>query len=780
MKKNWKEGFWLLDGAMGTMLQQRGLQAGERPEIFALTHPEVVEEVHRSYIESGSRIIYANTFGANAHKLAGTGHTAAEVVAHSVQVARRAAQGTDTLVALDIGPIGELLEPTGTLPFDQAYDIFREMVQAGAAAGADLVVLETMSDLYEVKAGVLAARENSDLPVFVTMTFEKSRRTFTGCSIPAMATLLTSMGVDAIGINCSLGPKEIYPLAEEMAQWTHLPLIIKANAGLPDPVHGTYDIGSEEFAAQMVRYAELGVSIVGGCCGTSPEYIAAIARTLQGLQPAPRPESYRNGVCTPSKVEEFAGVKVVGERINPTGRKALREALLEGDMDYLLDEAMDQADSGAHILDVNVGVPGAEEPALMKQAVQEIQAVCQIPLQLDSTDPAALEAGLRVYNGKPLLNSVNGEKSVLERVLPLARKYGAAVVGLTMDEAGIPIKAEDRLAIARRIVEAAQEYGIRREDVVIDCLTLTASAQQEGAWETLRAVELVHRELGVRTMLGVSNISFGLPQRSLLNRSFLLMALQQGLDLPILNPGDSEMMDTIAAFRVLSGQDLGCGEYLARFGGSLPSQSGEPTLEDVILKGLREEAVRLTQRLLESHKPLDIVSGQLIPALDKVGELYEKEKIFLPQLLHAAAAAGDAVALLRERIAAEGDAQLTKGKVLLATVQGDVHDIGKNIAKALLESYGYQVVDLGRDVPPQKIVEEVKAQNIRLVGLSALMTTTVRSMKKTVELLRQSGHSCKIYVGGAVLTPESAEELGADYYARDAKRSVEIAREVLG
>ncbi|MCD7760641.1 MAG: homocysteine S-methyltransferase family protein [Clostridiales bacterium] len=761
---------------------------GMRPELMCFEHPEVVERVHRDYIQAGSGVIYANTFGANAHKLAGTGYRPAQVIRRAVEIARRAAQGTAVKVALDIGPIGELLEPLGTLSFQEAYDLYREMVEAGAAAGADLVVFETMTDLGEVRAAVLAAKEHSRLPVYVTMTFEENRRTFTGCTVPAMALTLQGLGVDAVGVNCSLGPKEIYPLMEELVQWTDLPLIVKPNAGLPDPVTNAYDLAPEEFARQMTAFADLGITILGGCCGTTPDFIRALSAALEGRAPGKRPPRSRHGVCCASKVVELNGVRVIGERINPTGKKRFQQALREHDLNYILERGMEQQEAGADILDVNVGLPGLDEPAMMVDVVSALQAMVPLPLQIDSSDPRAIEAGLRCYTGKAIVNSVNGKGEVLASVLPIVKKYGAAVVGLAMDENGIPQTAEERMTIARRILSAALAAGIPREDVYIDCLTLTVSAQQEQAAETLSAVRQVKEELGLHNVLGVSNISFGLPDRTRITESFLVQAMGCGLDLPIINPNQRQMMDAVAAFRVLSGEDRDAAAYIQRFAAApaapvapaVSSAGAEMDMATAVGKGLKDECRRLTVELLKTKTELEIVNEELIPALDLVGERYERQEIFLPQLINSANASCEAFEVIKQSILNRGGESVSKGKIVMATVEGDIHDIGKNIVKVILENYGYQIIDLGRDVPVQKVVDAAIAHDVRLVGLSALMTTTVESMRRTIAALHASGHPCQIWVGGAVLTPEYAKEIGADFYAKDARESVEIARKVLG
>ncbi len=771
--------FTLLDGATGTMLQAAGLPAGKQPELWNLERPALVTEVGAQYVKAGSDIIYANTFGANRRKLRGA--DVSEVVRAGVAAAR-AACGEKTKVALDIGPIGELLEPLGTLSFDEAYDIFREMLIAGEAAGADLVVLETMSDLYEVKAGVLAAKENTSLPIYVTMTFEKNARTFLGVTVPAMALTLDALGVDAMGFNCGLGPQELLPMVKTLSEWTDKPIILKPNAGLPDPETGQYHVTPKEFADALLEAVSFGATILGGCCGTTPDFIRAVQKALAQKAAIPRPPKKYHGVSSGTAAVPFGGVRVIGERLNPTGKKRLQQALRDGEISYLLSLATAQEDAGADILDVNIGLPTLNEPETMRCVIPALQSVVGTPLQIDSSDPAAIEAGLRYYNGKAIVNSVNGDPKVLDTVLPLCRKYGAAVVGLTMDRDGIPATAEGRIAIAERIVEAALSHGIPREDVIIDCLTLTVSAEQAGARETLKAVRHIKEAMGLHTTLGVSNISFGLPARESLTVAFLTEALGAGLDLPIVNPSARAVMDAVTAHRVLSGEDAGCHAYLSRFAGrpndDIPTASLTPEL--AIAKGLEAETERLVREALLSRDEMAVVNDLLIPALDKVGDRYEKGEIFLPSLIASAAAACRGFEVVRTRLAEKGKKAADRGKILVATVKGDIHDIGKNIVKVVLENYGYTVIDLGKDVPPERIVETAMRENIRLIGLSALMTTTAPRMAETIALLRQSGHDCRVWVGGAVLSPEYAERIGADFYAADAKQSVDIAKKVLG
>ena len=788
----------LLDGAMGTMLQAAGLPLGARPEALNLEDPALIESIHARYAAAGSRILCANTFGASAHKLAGSGYTVEQVVDAAIRCARRAAQPYGSLVALDIGPLGELLEPAGTLPFEEAVEAFAEIVRAGAAAGADLILCETFTDLYELKAALLACRENCGLPVLASMSFEAGGRTFTGCGVESFAAAARGLGADALGINCSLGPKEILPMARALcgAVPGDYPVFVKPNAGLPRADGSGYDITPQLFAMQMKPYRELGLFAAGGCCGTTPDFIRALHRVFDGCAVGREARPLPSVLCTPVQRVVVDGITVVGERINPTGKKRFQQALREGDMDYVLAQAISQAESGAAVLDVNVGAPGVDEPALMEQVVKALQSVVSLPLQLDSSNAAALERGLRVYNGKPIVNSVNGEQAVLDKLLPLCKKYGAAVVGLTMDEQGIPKTAAGRVAIAARIRDAALAAGIPLEDIYIDCLTLTASAQQEDVMATLDALRACKEELGVRTVLGVSNISFGLPCRPYLNTAFLTMAMYAGLDLAIMNPASEEMMGAVYAYGVLSGRDKQSGRYIARYAGrTMPSQAAQPAapqasapeetsaggpyapLMKAVEQGLKGEAAAHTRALLAGHEPLDLVDHALIPALDAVGAGYEKGTLFLPQLLQSASAAQAAFEEIKAAVAKNGAPGSSKGKIVLATVKGDVHDIGKNIVRVILENYGFEVLDLGRDVPPETVVEAVRESGARLVGLSALMTTTLKSMAETIEALHKAKLDCKVMVGGAVLTERYALEIGADWYAKDAKRSADIAKE---
>ena len=789
---------YFLDGGMGTMLQKEGMEPGDTPEIMCIEKPEIIRKVHRMYVEAGSDIITSNTFGANKYKFpAGCGYTIEEAVDAAIRVAREAGN-PDTKVALDIGPLGELLEPIGNVKFEDAYDAFAQVVKQGVKSGADLILIETMTDLYEAKAAVLAAKENSDLPVLISMSFEESGRTFTGTDIECMAVTLEGLGVDAVGINCSLGPAEIYPLMEKLAQSTTLPVFAQPNAGLPDPRTGEYSITADQFAETMIKYRDLGIAISGGCCGTTPEFIAACKKAY-GEEPRRerKPFERKSIVCSATKAVNIDHVTVIGERLNPTGKKRLKQALIDEDFDYILSQAVEQIDAGAEILDVNVGVPKLDDVAMMPKVIRELQAVTDLPLQIDSGNPKAIEAALRVYNGKAIVNSVNGEEKVMDEILPIVKKYGAAVIGLTLDENGIPKKAEERFAIAQRIMERALAYGIAKEDIYIDCLTLTASAQQAEVAETLKAVRMVKEQLGLHVALGVSNISFGLPCRPLVNRTFLAMAMENGLDLPIINPNDEDMMATIAVFEMLQNRDKNAENFIAKYGevslgkmtrggvetevpagGAASDGSGAGSIFHALEKGMKGETVNAVKQLLETEDAMTIVNDHLIPALDKVGKGFEKGTIFLPQMMQAATAAQSGFEVIKEHLAATGQEEVAKGTVVLATVKGDIHDIGKNIVKVIMENYGFDIIDLGRDVAPEKVVETVLAKDIRLVGLSALMTTTLGSMEETIAALNAAAPDCKVMVGGAVLTPDFAEKIGADYYCKDAMKSVEAANQV--
>ena len=793
----------LLDGGMGTMLQAAGLKLGARPEELNITDPALIEGIHGQYAAAGSRIVNANTFGASAHKLAGSPYTLEQVIAAGIANCKRACAPYGALTALDVGPLGELLEPSGTLAFEDAVAEYARIVKAGEAAGADLIFFETYTDLYELKAALLAAKENTHLPILASMSFEAGGRTFTGCTVESFAATARGLGADAVGINCSLGPKEIFPMAKRLAEAVpgNFPVFVKPNAGLPRADGSGYDITPQLFALQMKPYRELHLFAAGGCCGTTPEFIKLLNGTFAGCTPGRPAHRMPSVLCTPVDTVTVDGITVVGERINPTGKKRFQQALREGDMNYVLEQAVSQAEAGAQILDVNVGAPGVDEPVLMEQVVKALQSVTSLPLQLDSSNVEALARGLRVYNGKPIVNSTNGEPEKLAAILPLCKKYGAAIVGLAIDEKGIQPKAADRVAIARRITEAALAAGIPREDIYIDCLTLTASAQQEDVLATVQALEACKKELGVRTVLGVSNISFGLPCRTYLNTTFLTMAMYAGLDLAIMNPSSEEMMAAVYAYNVLTNRDKQSTKYIERFADRVPASTAlaqaakavpaasaaeaeltgpYAALMKAVEKGLKGDAAAHTRALLAEKQPLEVVDEALIPALDIVGAKYEKGTLFLPQLLQAASAAQSAFEEIKTAIAQKGEGSASKGRIVLATVKGDVHDIGKNIVRVILENYGFEVLDLGRDVPVETVVDTVREKDVHLVGLSALMTTTLKSMEETIAALRAAKLDCKIMVGGAVLTPEYAEKIGADWYAKDAKRSADIAKEFFG
>ena len=793
----------LLDGGMGTMLQAAGLKLGARPEELNITDPALIEGIHGQYAAAGSRIVNANTFGASAHKLAGSAYTLEQVITAGIENCKRACAPYGALTALDVGPLGELLEPSGTLAFEDAVAEYARIVKAGEAAGADLIFFETYTDLYELKAALLAAKENTHLPILASMSFEAGGRTFTGCTVESFAATARGLGADAVGINCSLGPKEIFPMAKRLTEAVpgNFPVFVKPNAGLPRADGSGYDITPQMFALQMKPYRELHLFAAGGCCGTTPEFIKLLNGTFAGCTPGRPAHRMPSVLCTPVDAVTVDGITVVGERINPTGKKRFQQALREGDMNYVLEQAVSQAEAGAQILDVNVGAPGVDEPVLMEQVVKALQSVTSLPLQLDSSNVEALARGLRVYNGKPIVNSTNGEPEKLAAILPLCKKYGAAIVGLAIDEKGIQPKAADRVAIARRITEAALAAGIPREDIYIDCLTLTASAQQEDVLATVQALEACKKELGVRTVLGVSNISFGLPCRTYLNTTFLTMAMYAGLDLAIMNPSSEEMMAAVYAYNVLTNRDKQSTKYIERFAGRVPASTAlaqaakaapaasaaeaeltgpYAALMKAVEKGLKGDAAAHTRALLAEKQPLEVVDEALIPALDIVGAKYEKGTLFLPQLLQAASAAQSAFEEIKTAIAQKGEGSASKGRIVLATVKGDVHDIGKNIVRVILENYGFEVLDLGRDVPVETVVDTVREKDVHLVGLSALMTTTLKSMEETIAALHTAQLDCKIMVGGAVLTPEYAEKIGADWYAKDAKRSADIAKEFFG
>ena len=773
------------DGAMGTMLQAAGLKPGELPELWNFTHAGEVEKIHAAYLNAGADIIKTNTFGANRLKFAGTDIKTADVVTQAVKIAKKACAGKPgSFVALDLGPTGKLLAPYGDLPFEEAVSIYAEIVTAGVAAGADLILIETMSDTYEMKAALLAAKENSDLPVVCTMTLDEDGKLLTGGDITAAAIMLEGLGADAIGFNCGLGPAQMQKLLPQLLAATPLPAVLNPNAGLPKEVEGqtVFDVGAEEFAALMYDMAKGGaLAVMGGCCGTTPAHIAALVALVnkcKQIVPQARECDLTAVAAYGSAVVIGKKPVIIGERINPTGKPRLKQAILDGDYDYICRLGLEQIDSGAAILDVNVGVPGIEEPAVSAEAVQRLQAITSVPLQIDTSNYDAMAGSLRLYNGKPLLNSVCGKEESLAKVLPLVKKYGAAVVALTLDDNGIPETAEGRIAIAEKIIARAGEYGIARRNIIVDPLALTISTGGDNAKVDLQVLrELTKR--GIKTVMGVSNISFGLPARDAVNSAFFVLAMEAGLSCAIINPQSAAMMGAYYAYGALSGLDEGCKAYVAKFADAAqpkaaPAQTAEYTLYDAIVKGLREQSEKAVTAQLAQKQPLEIINGEMIPALDYVGNGFEKHTLFLPQLLMSAEAAKAAFNVIRDKMAAEGGSQSNGVKVVLATVKGDIHDIGKNIVKVLFENYGYQVIDLGKDVSPEKIVEAAVKHNAAVVGLSALMTTTVGAMEETIKALRKAG-SFKIICGGAVLTQDYADSIGADFYAPNAVSAVNYA-----
>ncbi|MCL1940603.1 MAG: homocysteine S-methyltransferase family protein [Synergistaceae bacterium] len=772
-----KNDILLFDGAMGTMLQKSGLELGEVPELFNLTAPETVTRIHAEYVKAGSDAVITNTLGANELKLKGEG-AVEEIVNAGISCARKSGA---RFVALDVGPLGQLLEPLGTISFERAYEIFRRVIVAGRD-GADLILIETISDPYEAKAAILAAKENCDLPVFCTMTFQEDGRTFLGCDPLTAVFTLQGLGVDALGVNCSLGPELLAPVVEIMLKYSRVPVIMQPNAGLPVLRGGqpAYESLPAQFADKVTDLVRRGVRITGGCCGTNPEYIRMIKERLGGMKPVAT-APLRVSACTSgSRTVILDGATTeIGERLNPTGKKKLQAALRAGDSGYLAGEAISQVSAGAQILDVNVGLPELNEPEVMAKVIREVQEVTAAPLQIDSADSAAIEAGLRVYNGKPVINSVNGKREVMEKIFPLAKKYGALIVGLTLDENGIPPTARERLEIARRIRDTAVGYGIPEEDLLIDCLVLTASAQQSQVKETLAAIRLVKSELGLKTVLGVSNVSFGLPGRELINAAFLAAALGAGLDAAILNPLSARYREILDAYRVLNDEDKDAAGFVAKYAGETQQPAAaretELTLADIIIQGRKDEAAAAVTKKLETAQPLEIIDNEFVPALDRVGKRFESGEIFLPQLMLSAQAVQNGFAVIKDRLSGGSGQYGSKGRILMATVYGDVHDIGKNIVSLILESYGYEIIDLGKDVPVQAIVDAIREYDIRLAGLSALMTTTIKSMKDTISATVDAGLKCSFFVGGAVLSKEYAEFAGAEYYAKDAMESVAIA-----
>lgn len=792
------------DGGMGTLLQEKGLAPGELPETWNISRPEVIKEIHKRYIEAGSDIVLTNTFGANALKFHAEGCSLEDIVKTAVDLAKKAADEADTIssghsgisgrkrtvyTALDIGPTGKLLKPMGDLDFETAYEAFREVMVWGEEAGADLIHIETMSDTYELKAAVLAAKENTSLPVFATAIFDERRKLLTGADVPSVIALLEGLRVDALGINCGMGPEQMLPVVEEYIKYSSLPVIVKPNAGLPKQRdgHTYYDVSPGEFAGYMGKIVSMGACVIGGCCGTTPDHIQAMTNFCRRLDIIPPSE--KNDTIVSSYGQSVflgKGSKIIGERINPTGKKKFKQALKDHDLEYILREGIAQQDNGAHILDVNVGLPDIDEIAMMKETVQALQSVVNLPLQIDTVDAAAMEAALRIYNGKAMVNSVSGKQESMDKVFPLIRKYGGVVIGLTLDEAGIPGDAEGRVRIAERIISEAAKYGIKKKDIVIDALAMTISSEPDGAKVTLETLRRLRDELDVNTVLGVSNISFGLPARPVVNAAFYTMAMMNGLSAGIINPSSEDMMKAWYAYHALMGLDANCESYIDHYSNvqtanAAPSENGRKTavsLRESIEKGLKEDAALITAELSETQEPLGIINTELIPALNHVGDGFEAGTLFLPQLLMSAEAAKSAFAILKDKMDKSGEVQEKIGTIILATVKGDIHDIGKNIVKVLLENYSFDVIDLGKDVAPEQIVDMVLDKNVKLVGLSALMTTTVVSMEETIRMLREQAPQCKVMVGGAVLNQEYADMIGTDFYGKDAMQSVRYAQEL--
>lgn len=777
-----------LDGGLGTLLQKSGLQPGELPERWNISHPEVIKEIHKSYYDSGSNIVNTNTFGANSLKF-GTDELS-EIIYHAVKnadEARKASSGNqEKFIALDVGPTGKLLKPLGDLDFEDAVKAFAEVISLGVKYGVDLITIETMNDSYETKAAVLAAKENSDLPIIVTNAYGENGRLMTGADPAVMAAMLEGMGVDAIGANCSLGPKQLMGVMDELLKYCSVPVAFKPNAGLPksDGKVTYYDVDAEEFAQDIKLAVANGVRIVGGCCGTTPEYIKKVCELTRDMRPK-EIEKKTYSVCTSYNKAVFFGEKpiLIGERINPTGKKRFKQALLENDIGYILQEAVNQQAKGVHVLDVNVGLPGIDEAQMLTNSVCELQCVTDLPLQIDSSDPVAMESALRRYNGKAMINSVNGKEENLNSIFPLVKKYGGFVVALTLDEKGIPSTVDGRMKIARKILLTAALYGINKKDIIFDPLAMTVSADKMSAITTLETVKKITEQLGCNTSLGVSNVSFGLPSRDLVNAAFFTTAMENGLSAAIMNPYSERMMEAYYSFNVVKGLDENCMDFI-NFASQqevqpTAKQESSLTLKEAIEKGLKEKASEITTAMLGNSAPLDIVNAHVIPALDNVGKRFEEKKLFLPQLLMSAEAAKASFEVIKATMSADGSS-VKKGSIVIATVHGDIHDIGKNIVKLLLENYGYNVIDLGKNVPPETVLRAVTDNHAPLVGLSALMTTTVPAMEETVKLIKENAPWCKTVVGGAVLTQDYADKIGADKYAADAMETVRYAESVIG
>ena len=774
------------DGGMGTLLQKKGLKPGEKPELWNITHAEDITDIHLAYLNAGSNVITTNTFGASCLKF----DNLEEIISSAINNARKAielfeGEKDDRFVAFDMGPTGKMLEPIGDMPFEKAVEVFAENVRLAAKYGADLIIIETMNDSYETKAAVLAAKENSDLPVFVTNVFDEKGKLMTGADAKAMIAMLEGLGADAIGMNCSLGPKQMLPRVAEYVKYASVPVIVNPNAGLPRSENGVtvFDIDSDGYAEIMKEIALLGASVLGGCCGTTPEYIEKTVKATSGLPFVPCEKKDYTFVSSYTHAVEIGDEPVlIGERINPTGKKRFKEALRNNELPYILSEGIAQQEKGVHILDVNVGLPEIDEDEMLLSCVKALQEIIDLPLQIDTVKISSMEKAMRIYNGKPMINSVNGKKESMDSVLPLVKKYGGVVIALTLDENDIPDTAEGRCAVAEKIIAECEKYGIDKKDIIVDPLAMAVSSDERSGRVTLDSVELIRRKLGVKTSLGVSNISFGLPDRASVNAFFLAMAFEKGLNCAIMNPNSTEMMRSYYTYRALKGYDKGCLEYIGFANENASETQSAPaakedtdTLSYCIVKGLREKAYEKAQKLLEAEKGLDVINNHIVPALDTVGKQFEEKTLYLPQLLMSAEAAGKAFEAVKTAISTDSDE--AKGEILVATVKGDIHDIGKNILRVLLENYGYKVTDLGKDVPPEVIVKTAKEKNIRLIGLSALMTTTVEAMKETIDLLRRDYPEAKVMVGGAVLTPEYAGMIGADFYGKDAMAGVRIAEQ---
>lgn len=809
----------ICDGAMGTMMQKYGLKTGQLPEALNFTHPEIIRKIYSDYFDAGSDFVSSNTFGANRIKLAESGFTVDEVIFQAVYLAKNEAEKAEEkfsvkkYVALDVAPIGKLMAPVGDLSFDEACDIFKEQIIAGVKAGVDFILFETFTDIYELKAGIIAAKEICDLPIFCSITFQEDGRMLMGTDPITAVNIIQDLGIDALGVNCSLGPKQMIGLIKEILSYSKIPVLVQPNAGLPNIVNGetVFDVNVTEYTQAMIEMLEAGIAIAGGCCGTTPDYIKSLVDKIDSILeddtisknkkrfPALdeniveiRASKAITAVSSSVKTVVFDNrIRIIGERINPTGKKLLKEALKSKDLNFIENEAVNQVKAGAEILDINVGFPEIDELEMMLEVIKKVTSVVHVPLQIDSASPKVVEAAVRMYNGKPIINSVNGKQEVMDAIFPIVKKYGACVIALTLDENGIPQNSEERFAIAEKIINTAATYGIGRDRIIVDCLTLTVSAQQNAGRDTLDAIRKIKSKYGVKTTLGASNVSFGLPERKLLNRTFLAMALEAGLDAPITDPLVEEYIDTIRAFETLSCKDLDSRDYIRYYGGnSSPIMEKEEKLkniksnelsnmplEEIIINGYVDRSPKATEELLKTMKPLDIVETKIIPALEEVGRLYENGTSFLPQLIQSADTVKGAFSVLKKAMSATGE-NISYGKVIMATVQGDIHDIGKNIVKVLLENYGYEVIDLGKDVPIEKVVEAAKRQEIKLVGLSALMTTTVENMEKTIKALKDAKLDCLTAVGGAVLTEEYAEKIGADFYCKDAMDTVRVANKI--